>query len=88
MGFGVPLDRWFRGPLRPLAHDVLLGSRLRSRGYFRPDAIERLLREHETGQRNWHYQLWNLLVLELWHQTFIDARPAPASAPLAPEVTA
>jgi asparagine synthase (glutamine-hydrolysing) len=88
MGFGVPLDHWFRGPLRPLAHDVLLGSRLRSRGYFRPDAIERLLREHETGQRNWHYQLWNLLVLELWHQTFIDARPAPAPAPLAPEVTA
>jgi asparagine synthase (glutamine-hydrolysing) len=76
MGFGVPLDRWFRGPLRELAHDVLLGSRLRARGYFRVEAIERLLHEHETGRRNWHYQMWNLLVLELWHQTFIDARPA------------
>jgi asparagine synthase (glutamine-hydrolysing) len=74
MGFGVPLDRWFRGPLRDLAHDVLLGSRLRSRGYFRANVSERLLQEHETGQRNWHYQLWNLLVLELWHQTFIDGR--------------
>ncbi len=88
MGFGVPLDRWFRGPLRELAHDVLLGSRLRSRGYFQPDAVERLLREHESGQRNWHYQLWNLLVLELWHQTFIDARPAPVHVRVAPEVTA
>jgi asparagine synthase (glutamine-hydrolysing) len=58
-----------------MAHDVLLGSRLRARGYFRANVIERLLREHETGQRNRQYQLWNLLVLELWHQTFIDARP-------------
>lgn len=76
MGFGVPLGRWFRGPLRELAHDVLLGSSLRARGYFRPAAIERLLDEHVTGRRNWHYHLWNLLVLELWHRTFIDRRPA------------
>jgi asparagine synthase (glutamine-hydrolysing) len=77
MGFGVPLERWFRGPLREFAHDVLLGSRFRERGYFRMSAVEQLLRQHETGARNCHYQLWNLLVLELWHQTFIDGRPTP-----------
>jgi asparagine synthase (glutamine-hydrolysing) len=72
MGFGVPLDRWLRGPLRDLVHDVLLGTRMRDRGYFRMDAVERLVRDHETGRQNAQYQLWNLLVLELWHQTFID----------------
>jgi asparagine synthase (glutamine-hydrolysing) len=77
-GFGVPLDHWFRRDLRELAHDVLLGSRLRVRGYFQMPAIERMLREHESGARNWHYQLWNLLIFELWHRMFIDQRPVGA----------
>jgi asparagine synthase (glutamine-hydrolysing) len=73
MGFGVPLARWLRGPLRDVVHDVVLGPRLRQRGYFKMDAIERLVSDHETGRSNAQYQIWNLLMLELWHQTFIDA---------------
>ncbi len=81
-GFGVPLDHWFRGELRELAHDVLLGRRLRDRGYFEMGVIEAMLREHEAGTRHWHHQLWNLLIFELWHRMFIDERPAgpPAAA--------
>ncbi len=74
-GFGVPIDVWFRRELRDLAHDVLLGSAARARGYFRHDVVERLLAEHVAGTRAWHAQLWNLLMFELWHQTFIDRRP-------------
>lgn len=83
MGFGVPLDHWFRGELNGLAHDVLLGTQARQRGYFRTSEVERLLREHEQRVHNWHYQLWNLLVFELWHQMFIDTRPTCAPAGLA-----
>jgi asparagine synthase (glutamine-hydrolysing) len=74
MGFAVPLARWLRGPLRDLVHDVLLGVRMRQRGYFRMEAVERLVADHDAGTVNAQYQLWNLLILELWHQTFIDAR--------------
>jgi asparagine synthase (glutamine-hydrolysing) len=82
MGFGVPLDHWFRRELRDMAYDLLTGPRARARGYFRPETVERLLGEHVQGGRSWHYQLWNLLMLELWHRMFIDDRPvaAPASA--------
>jgi len=76
MGFGVPLEPWFREDLRELAHDVLLGPRARARGYFNLPFVEGLLRDHVAGRRSAHYQLWNLLVLELWHRDFIDARPA------------
>ncbi|MGC4085040.1 MAG: asparagine synthase (glutamine-hydrolyzing) [Vicinamibacterales bacterium] len=85
MGFGVPLDHWFRGELNALAHDVLLDSRARQRGYFRMTEVERMLREHEQRQHNWHYQLWNLLVFELWHRMFIDARPNGAPSDVAAE---
>ncbi|HEY2433355.1 MAG TPA: asparagine synthase (glutamine-hydrolyzing) [Vicinamibacterales bacterium] len=82
MGFGVPLEAWFRGDLKDLAYDVLLSRQLRERGYFQETVIRRLLDEHTRGERAWHYQLWNLLVLELWHRTFIDRQPAVCAATL------
>ncbi len=72
MGFGVPLQRWFREDLRQPAHDVLLDSRTASRGYFRRAAIERLLREHMQGSADHSYRLWALVYLELWHRVIVD----------------
>jgi asparagine synthase (glutamine-hydrolysing) len=76
MGFGVPLDHWFRNELRPLLHDTLLSERALSRGHFRPDTVEQLVDEHDTGRWDHSYRLWALLVLELWQQTWLD----PAAA--------
>ncbi len=78
MGFGVPLDHWFRDELKPLLHDVLLGERALSRGLFRPDAVRNLVAEH--SERKWDHsaRLWSLLVLELWQQTWLDTPVAPA----------
>jgi len=71
-GFGVPIDHWFRHDLKAMAYDLLLDRRSLERGYFRREAVERLLDEHCRGKANWHYLLWNLLMLELWHRMFID----------------
>jgi asparagine synthase (glutamine-hydrolysing) len=78
MGFGVPLHRWFREELRDMAYDVLLGQRARERGYFEPAAVRRLLDEHVAGTALHHHRLWNLLMLEWWHRTWIDQPPPPA----------
>jgi asparagine synthase (glutamine-hydrolysing) len=83
MGFGVPLERWFRHELRDLAHDTLLGQRARERGIMRPGYVRRLLDEHGTGARNHHTRLWALLMLELWFRTWIDD-DAEAAAPVRP----
>ena len=83
MGFGVPIDHWFRHELREMAHDVLLGERSRTRGYFRPEVVRRYLDEHRAGRAHHHFRLWSLLVLELWHRAFLDPRPA-ASPPTPP----
>jgi asparagine synthase (glutamine-hydrolysing) len=76
MGFGVPLDHWFRRDLREMARDLLLGQTAAARGYFNQAFVRRLLDDHASGAVNCHYQLWNLLMLELWHRTFIDGRAA------------
>lgn len=75
MGFGVPVDHWFRHELKPLLHDYLLSDRALSRGYFRREAIQQLLSEHEEKKRDHSYRLWSLLVLECWHRTYIDQVP-------------
>jgi asparagine synthase (glutamine-hydrolysing) len=78
-GFGVPLDRWFREELRPLAGDLLLGGE--DRGLFRRAALERLLTEHVEGHADHGHRLWCLCMLELWQRTHVDAsRPALVTA--------
>jgi asparagine synthase (glutamine-hydrolysing) len=73
MGFSVPLDKWFQEDLREMAHDVLFSARALQRGYFNRDAVIKLLDEHAANGGH-GAKLWDLLMLELWHQTFIDMR--------------
>ncbi|MCA9145889.1 MAG: asparagine synthase (glutamine-hydrolyzing) [Planctomycetaceae bacterium] len=71
MGFGVPLDHWFRNELRELTHDTLLSESSRIHSYFRRDAVQKLVTEHESRQFDHAYRLWSLLVLELWLREWV-----------------
>jgi asparagine synthase (glutamine-hydrolysing) len=82
-GFGIPVADWLRGPLRTTLHDVLLGERLASRGWFNRSTLTRLLREHDRGWIDHGQRLWSLLFLELWAEQFLD-RPLHAPASLGP----
>lgn len=68
MGFGVPLDYWFRHELKELTRDVLLDPSTIRAGRFRGDTMERLIREHMAGEFDHAYRLWALLVFELWRR--------------------
>jgi len=72
MGFGMPVAEWFRGELGEMAGDLLLSARALQRGYFRRDAIDRLLTEHRSCAADNGARLWVLLFLELWFREFVD----------------
>jgi hypothetical protein len=42
------------------------------RGYFNERGVRQLLREHRNGTRDRSYELWHLLIFELWHRNFLE----------------
>ncbi len=70
MGFPTPLEIMFRGELFDYAHGTLLSRKAVDRGYFHEAAVRRMLAEHRDGTAANHRTIWQLLVLEEWHQRF------------------
>ncbi len=65
-GFAIPVDVWLRKELNSMLREVLLSKAAGDRGYFNQERVKVMLDQHLKGQKNWQYQLWNLLILELW----------------------
>jgi asparagine synthase (glutamine-hydrolysing) len=74
--FGLPIRSWFKNELREMLTDMLSEDRIRRRGLLKPAAVTRMIRDNETGARDYTLPLWALLTLELWHQAFLDQRLA------------
>lgn len=72
VGFTVPLSDWFAGPLKKLIQDVLLSERCLSRGYWRPEIMQRIVTEHVERRVDREQGIWVLLALELWHRLYVD----------------
>ncbi len=70
VGFRVPVNEWFRGSMREYLYDHLTGSSSRTLDYYRKPVLERILKEHVSGQQNHEKLLWTLLSLEIWHREY------------------
>lgn len=67
MGFSIPLAAWLKNELRPWA-DNLLDQIPDDSEYFNKPMIDRLWKEHLSGQREHTEQLWGILSLQAFHQ--------------------
>lgn len=68
MGFGLPIGDWLRGGMREWAEELLDPMRLKQDGVLDPTLVRSKWLEHRDGQRNWEYELWNILMFQAWHQ--------------------
>jgi asparagine synthase (glutamine-hydrolysing) len=65
-GFGLPLDEWLRGPLKPWASELLSEKYLQESGFFDPIPVLDKWNQHASGKRNWGYALWSVLMFQAW----------------------
>ena len=71
-GFSMPLVHWFRQQPMPALLEILLEPKTIQRGYFNEREVRRQVIEHRKGLRDRSYELWHLLVFELWHRNFLE----------------
>jgi asparagine synthase (glutamine-hydrolysing) len=70
VGFRVPVNQWFQGPLKEYLCDHLKGGESRTRAYYDPQVLDRMLDDHIEGRQNHEKLLWALLNLEIWHRQY------------------
>ena len=64
MGFAVPLEAWFRGPLAVTIRNVVLGERLASTGLFNQGYLRQVVEAHQSGRRDYSVILWTVLMFD------------------------
>jgi asparagine synthase (glutamine-hydrolysing) len=80
-GFSIPAAAWLRGELEPFARETLSPDTLRRQGFFRPEAVTRLIDDHVAGREDLSRQLWGLLAFTLWHERHVERTPGALREP-------
>ena len=68
MGFGVPLDKWYRGPLKDKLRERVLRGRMMESGLFNPAALTDMVEGHINGTQQNGQMLWTLMMFEAFLQ--------------------
>lgn len=80
LGLNPPMGLWLRGHLKPLLDEYLSPEQVRERGYFRPEVVQELIRDHVGGRRDYSLHLWALISFEEWHRQYLDTKPSGPTA--------
>jgi len=79
-GFNIPFSRWLLHGLGEELRERFAPERVRARGLFSADGLNRLLDEHLARHADHRKPLFNLLALDLWcDRTFGVAAPVPVA---------
>ncbi|HET7563091.1 MAG TPA: XrtA/PEP-CTERM system amidotransferase [Rhodanobacteraceae bacterium] len=81
MGFRVPLAAWLRGPLANRTREALRGGAIAESGYFEASVLDRLVRQHASGQSDHSATLWKLLMLDAFLQHMQRTTAADSGTP-------
>jgi asparagine synthase (glutamine-hydrolysing) len=71
-GFGVPINEWFRHPLKNWLREVLIESSETVPRFFERDVVANILDTHIQGQQNYSGKIYSLLCFELWYRHYGD----------------
>lgn len=78
VGFGVPLDKWLRGPLREALQEMCSAEFLREQGIFDTQYVHEFISTYlKTGDQgpasgaNYSKVAWSFFVFQQWYRTYM-----------------
>lgn len=71
-GFRLPIEVWLKKDLKEFTEDLLFGISFKNRMLFNSKFIEKMWQDFVTGRRDYAHHIWQLLILEIWFQKYID----------------
>ena len=63
---GNVVDEWFRGAMDSKMENTFMDDQSRMYEYLRPQAVQKLFKEHSSGRSDYHKILFSLIVFEEW----------------------
>ena len=55
-----------------MVDELLSAATIKKRGLFEPAEVKRIIDANLSGKEDYNLQVFQLLTLELWMQTFLD----------------
>jgi asparagine synthase (glutamine-hydrolysing) len=77
-GFGAPIGAWFKQELSGFLREILSETSLQRRGLLDPQAVARVMREHERQEADRTDNLLALVNLEIWCRMYLDGETPAA----------
>ena len=65
-GFSVPINNWLSFELKNWGEDLVNSRILKHSNYLNSQLVCKYWDEHQSGKKNYHKRIWNLLVLIDW----------------------
>ena len=72
MGFGIPLNKWMKGELRPLVLETISRKNLQKHGLFNEDEIINFRDSYLASSTNDTSKLWLILMFQLWWHEWME----------------
>jgi asparagine synthase (glutamine-hydrolysing) len=80
-GFAVNVvDDWFRGTMKSKMEEILMDRQSQMYRYLRPSAVQRIFKQHQSGENDYHKILFSLVVFEEWLRVQLSSGTSVNSA--------
>ena len=71
-GFTLPLSTWLKNQLREKVEYFLSEKFIREQNIFQPNIYDTIAKPFYSGQRNSDWELWEMLMFQMWYKKFFS----------------
>ena len=72
MGFGIPINKWLKGDLKPLVLDIISRRNLQKHNLLNEDVVIKFRDSYLENSTNDSSKLWLILMFQLWWNQWME----------------